>query len=115
MSKILVTGGTGYNGSHTVVELINAGHEPVIIDDLSNSEASVLDGIEAITGRRPAFYQADAGSREAVEKVLSEHPDLAPVSHFAAFLEVGQSVQKHLAYYQKNLNSTIHLHEVLCK
>src|SRR3546814_8509856 len=100
MSKILVTGGTGYIGSHTVVELINAGHEPVIIDDLSNSEASVLDGIEAITGRRPAFYQADAGSREAVEKLLSEHPDLAAVIHLAAFKAVGESVQKPLAYYR---------------
>ncbi|HEY9560353.1 MAG TPA: UDP-glucose 4-epimerase GalE, partial [Anseongella sp.] len=98
---------------HTVVELINAGHEPVIIDDLSNSEASVLDGIEAITGRRPAFYQADAGSREAVEKLLSEHPDLAAVIHFAAFKAVGESVQKPLAYYRNNLYSTINLLECL--
>src|SRR3546814_2086786 len=113
MSKILVTSGTGYIGSHTVVKLINAGHEPVIIDDLSNSEASVLDGIEAITGRRPAFYQADAGRREAVEKLLSEHPDLAAVIHFAAFKAVGESVKKHLAYYRNNLYSTITFIECL--
>lgn len=109
MSKILVTGGTGYIGSHTVVELINAGHEPVIIDDLSNSEVSVLDGIEAIAGRRPAFYQDDAGSRQAVEAIFSEHPDIAAVIHFAAFKAVGESVEKPIAYYRNNLYSTINL------
>lgn len=111
MAKILVTGGTGYIGSHTVVELINAGHEPVIIDDLSNSEVSVLDGIEQITGRRPAFYQEDAGSRPAVEKLFSEHPDIAAVIHFAAFKAVGESVEKPLAYYRNNLYTTINLLE----
>src|SRR3546814_11151789 len=107
MSKILVTGGTGYIGSYTVVELINAGHEPVIIDDLSNSEASVLDGIEAITGRRPAFYQADAGSREAVEKLLSEHPDLAAVIHFAAFKAVGASVDRKCVVKGKSVSVVV--------
>src|SRR5690606_2963381 len=113
MSKILVTGGTGYIGSHTVVELINAGHEPVIIDDLSNSELSVLDGIETIAGHRPAFYQNDAGDRQAVDELFTEHSDIAAVIHFAAFKAVGESVQKPLAYYRNNLYSTINLLECM--
>lgn len=113
MSKILVTGGTGYIGSHTVVELMNAGHEPVIIDNLSNSEASVLDGIQKITGRRPAFYQEDARSREAVQRIFTEHPDISAVIHFAAYKAVGESVMKPLAYYGNNLDSTINLLECM--
>ena len=113
MSKILVTGGTGYIGSHTVVELIGAGHEPIIIDDLSNSEVSVLDGIEQITGRRPVFYEEDAGNREAVEKIFSAHPDIRAIIHFAAFKAVGESVVKPLAYYKNNLYSTINLLECM--
>lgn len=109
MSKILVTGGTGYIGSHTVVELINAGHQPVIIDNLSNSEIEVLNGIEQITGQRPSFYQEDAGSKEAVQKIFTEHPDIEAVIHFAAFKAVGESVEKPLDYYRNNLYSTINL------
>ncbi|QEC54075.1 UDP-galactose 4-epimerase [Anseongella ginsenosidimutans] len=113
MSKILVTGGTGYIGSHTIVELINAGHEPVIIDNLSNSEISVLEGIRQITGHSPGFYQEDAGSREAVEKIIAAHPDITAIIHFAAFKAVGESVQKPLSYYRNNLDSTINLLECM--
>lgn len=113
MSKILVTGGTGYIGSHTVVELAAAGHEPVIVDNLSNSELSVLDGIGKITGRRPVFYEADVCSREAIRGIFAEHPDIAAVIHFAAFKAVGESVRIPLAYYRNNLDSTINLLECM--
>lgn len=113
MSKILVTGGTGYIGSHTVVELLNAGHEAVIIDNLSNSEAAVLDGIEQITGKRPPFYQEDVRNRTAVQGIFTDHPDISAVIHFAAFKAVGESVMKPLAYYGNNLDSTINLLECM--
>jgi len=115
MSKILVTGGTGYIGSHTVVELLEEGFEAVIIDNLSNSEVEVLDGISAITGKEPSFEKADLRDRELVFKVFEKHPDIQAIIHFAAFKAVGESVEKPLAYYENNLLSLIHLLEAMKK
>lgn len=109
MAKILVTGGTGYIGSHTFVELINDGHEAIIVDDLSNSEKSVLDGLEKITGIRPHFEQFNLCDREKVFKLFKDNPDIAAVIHFAAFKAVGESVQKPLEYYDNNIASLINL------
>ena len=86
---ILVTGGTGYIGSHTCVELIKAGYEPVIVDDLSNSKADVVDKIETITGKRPKFYQAGVQDADAMRKVFTENK-IDAVIHFAAFKAVGE-------------------------
>jgi UDP-glucose 4-epimerase len=113
MSKILVTGGTGYIGSHTVVELLEEGKEVVIIDNLSNSERDVLDGIRAITGKTPHFEEVDLRDREAVLGVFKKHPELEAIIHFAAFKAVGESVEKPLAYYENNLLSLIHLLEAM--
>jgi len=113
MKKILVTGGTGYIGSHTTVELQNAGYEVVIIDNLSNSNIRVLDGIERITDIRPVFYQTDCNDREAVEKVIIENPGIAGIIHFAASKAVGESVQIPLVYYRNNLVSLINLLELM--
>jgi UDP-glucose 4-epimerase len=113
MSKILVTGGTGYIGSHTVVELLEEGNEVVIIDNLSNSEREVLDGISAITGKKPWFEEVDLRDRDAVYGVFEKHPDLEAIIHFAAYKAVGESVEKPLAYYENNLLSLIHLLEAM--
>jgi UDP-glucose 4-epimerase len=115
MSKILVTGGTGYIGSHTVVDLLEEGMDVVIIDNLSNSERSVLDGIEAITGMRPTFEEVDLRDRKATFQVFEQHPDIAAIIHFAAFKAVGESVEKPLKYYENNLLSLIHLLEAMKK
>ena len=96
--KILVTGGTGYIGSHTTVELINAGYEVVIIDNLSNSEISVLDGIEAITGVRPAFVEGDCTDLDTLRRLFLDHPGIKGIINFAASKAVGESVQKPLLY-----------------
>jgi UDP-glucose 4-epimerase len=111
--KILVTGGAGYIGSHTTVELQNAGYDVVIIDNLSNSNASVIDGIERITGTRPAFSETDCNDREGVESVLAGNPGIAGVIHFAASKAVGESVRKPLLYYRNNLVSLINLLELM--
>ena len=92
--KILVTGGTGYIGSHSTVELQNAGYEVVIIDNLSNSNIEVLDGIERITGKRPTFVQADCTDMEALHQLFKENPGIKGIIHFAASKAVGESVQK---------------------
>lgn len=107
--KILVTGGTGYIGSHSTVELQNAGYEVVIIDNLSNSNIEVLDGIERITGVRPTFVQADCTDIEALRKLFEENPGIKGIIHFAASKAVGESVQKPLLYYRNNLLSLINL------
>lgn len=109
MAKILVTGGLGFIGSHTAVELINAGHKPVILDDLSNSTLKVLDGIEKISGKRPIFEQVDLKNREQVKGFLQRHNDFAGVIHFAAYKAVGESMEKPLAYYENNLSALISL------
>ena len=113
MQKILVTGGTGYIGSHTVVELINEGFDVVIIDDLSNSEIAVLDGIEKITGTRPPFEQFNLIDQTKVSDFFSKHHDIEAIIHFAANKAVGESVAKPLMYYRNNLISLINLLQVM--
>lgn len=111
--KILVSGGTGFIGSHTAVELINAGYDVVIIDNLSNSDKDSIDGIEKITGSRPAFIEGDVTDPVLVRKVFEEHPDIAGAIHFAASKAVGESVEKPLLYYSNNLMGLITLLEGL--
>ena len=112
---ILVTGGTGFIGSHTTVELQQAGYDVVIIDNLSNSKAEVLDGIEKITGIRPAFEQVDCCDMPALEGVFAKYPGIQGIIHFAASKAVGESVEKPLLYYRNNLNSLINLLELMPK
>ena len=107
--KILVTGGLGYIGSHTVVELQNKGHQVVIIDNLSNTRLSVIEGIEAITNQEPEFYKIDLSDVIAVNQFFNEHQDLDGVIHFAAYKAVGESVKTPLKYYQNNLFSLINI------
>lgn len=113
--SILVTGGTGYIGSHTTVELLNAGHKVVIVDNLSNSKALVVDRIEKITGKRPTFIKCDLLDKDALEKVFAEHPDIDSVVHFAGLKAVGESCQKPLLYYHNNLTGTFNLLECMLK
>ncbi|MBD5207768.1 MAG: UDP-glucose 4-epimerase GalE [Bacteroidales bacterium] len=108
-TKILVTGGTGYIGSHTVVELQQAGYDVVIIDNLSNSNAAVVDGIEAITGIRPAFVEGDCTDLDTLRTLFREHPGIKGIINFAASKAVGESVQKPLLYYRNNLVTLINL------
>ena len=95
---ILVTGGTGFIGSHTTVELQNAGYEVVIVDNLSNSNEKVLDGIEKITGIRPAFEKVDCCDYDGMERVFKKYPGIQGIIHFAASKAVGESVEKPLMY-----------------
>lgn len=113
MKKILVTGGAGYIGSHTVVELAQAGYEPVIIDNFSNSEESALAGIRAILGREVPCHRIDCGDAEALRQVFKAEGDVAGIIHFAAFKAVGESVQKPLAYFHNNVGSLITLLQVM--
>ena len=113
--SILITGGTGFIGSHTVVELIQAGETPIIVDNLCNSKEIVLDRIETITGKRPKFYKADLCDAEALDKVFSENPDIESVIHFAGLKAVGESVAIPATYYYNNLVSTLNLCEVMKK
>lgn len=108
-TRILVTGGTGYIGSHTCVELINAGYDVVIIDDLSNSKREVLDGIEAISGVRPAFVEGDCTDIDTLSALFAEYPDIKGIINFAASKAVGESMHKPLLYYRNNLNTLINL------
>ena len=110
--KVLVAGGAGYIGSHTVVELIKSGHEAVIVDDLSNAKADVIDRIQTITGVRPVFYEMDCKDNGALRKVFLEHK-IDAIIHFAAFKAVGESVQKPLQYYRNNLDTALSLLEVM--
>lgn len=112
---ILVTGGTGFIGSHTTVELQNAGYKVVIVDNLSNSQASVVDGIEKITGIRPAFEEVDCCDLEAMDKVFAKYPDIDGIIHFAASKAVGESVEKPLLYYRNNIVSLVNLLELMPK
>ncbi|MDR1757306.1 MAG: UDP-glucose 4-epimerase GalE [Culturomica sp.] len=107
--KVFVTGGTGYIGSHTVVELQQNGFEAVIVDNLSNSDIRVLDGIEKITGTRPEFEQFDLTDAGAVRDFFLRRRDIAAVIHFAALKAVGESVNKPLEYYHNNLNSLMNI------
>ena len=106
--KILVTGGTGYIGSHVVVELLNQNHEVVIIDSLINSKITVLDNIKKITGKSPTFYQANLTNFGTIEKIFKDH-NFDLVIHFAGLKSVSESVEKPLMYYQQNLTGTINL------
>lgn len=111
--KILVTGGTGYIGSHTAVELIEAGYEVVIIDNLSNSNIEVLDGIEAITGVRPVFFKGDCNNIEDLRRLFTQNPGIQGIINFAASKAVGESVQKPLLYYRNNLSTLINLLDLM--
>ena len=111
MARILVTGGTGYIGSHTTVELMQQGYDVVIVDNLSNSNADVLDGIEAIVGTRPPFEQVDCNDAVAMADVFTRYPDIVGVIHFAASKAVGESVEQPLMYYRNNLMSLVTLLE----
>ena len=112
---ILVTGGTGFIGSHTTVELQEAGYDVVIVDNLSNSKIEVLDGIEKITGIRPAFEEVNLEDKEATERVFQKYPNIEGIIHFAASKAVGESVEKPLMYYRNNVISLINLLEMMPK
>jgi UDP-glucose 4-epimerase len=107
--KILVTGGLGFIGSHTVVELQNQGFEVIIVDNLSNTSLTVLDGISAITGKIPAFEKLDLREKGKVQEFFKRHTDISGVIHFAASKAVGESVQDPLLYYENNINTLIYL------
>lgn len=107
--KILVTGGLGFIGSHTVVELQNEGFDVVVIDNLSNSSIDVLDGIEKITGKKPIFENIDLRDKNSVQNFFNKHNDIVGVIHFAASKAVGESVENPLLYYENNINSLVYL------
>ncbi len=111
---ILLTGAAGYIGSHTAVELLSAGEAVVIADDLSNSEESVIDRIEMITGRRPLFYRGDVADPAFTQRIFREN-EISAVMHFAGYKAVGESVEKPLAYYRNNLDTTLTLLETMAR
>jgi UDP-glucose 4-epimerase len=111
MSKILITGGLGFIGSHTVVELVNSGYEPVIVDNLANSDIKILDQLTKIIGYQPVFHQIDLCDVAGVKKLAELEPDITGVIHFAAFKAVGESVREPLKYYRNNFFSMINLLE----
>ncbi|MDR2026306.1 MAG: UDP-glucose 4-epimerase GalE [Prevotellaceae bacterium] len=113
MSKILVTGGTGYIGSHTVVELQNSGYEVIIVDNLSNSSIDVLDGITSITGKKPAFEKIDCRDKQDLAGVFKKYSGIEAIIHFAASKAVGESVEKPLLYYRNNLVSVLNILELM--
>ena len=110
--RILVTGGTGYIGSHTCVQLLERGDEVIIVDNLSNSKETVVDSIEKITGKRPAFYKADILDKEALDGIFTAHKPEA-VIHFAGLKAVGESVSMPLEYYHNNITGTLMLLDVM--
>lgn len=114
-NTILVTGGTGYIGSHTVVELQNAGFDVLIVDNLSNSSPDVIYGIEKITGKKPELVVADCSDTQKMDEVFRTHTDIAAIIHFAASKAVGESVEKPLLYYRNNLLSLITMLELSVK
>lgn len=109
MSKIIITGATGYIGSHTVVEFLNSGYDVVAIDNLSNSFESVLDGIEKICKKRPVFYKTDITDEKSLNKIFEEHNDASGVVHFAAYKAVGESVKNPLKYYHNNVLGLVNI------
>ena len=112
---ILVTGGLGFIGSHTTVELLEAGYQVVVIDNLSNSRIEVLDGIEKITGIRPFYENVDLRDYQATESVFEKYPNISGIIHFAASKAVGESVEKPLLYYRNNVVSLLNLLELMPK
>jgi len=113
--SILVTGGTGYIGSHTCVELLENGEKVIILDNLSNSKIETLDAIETITGKRPIFYKGDILDATILSQIFEENPDITAVIHFAGLKAVGESVQKPLEYYYNNVSGTLVLLQVMRK
>ena len=111
---ILVTGGTGYIGSHTVVELMQSGYDVVVCDNLSNSSPISLDRVAEITGKKPVFYEADIRDREAMNEIF-ENEKIDSVIHFAGLKAVGESVQKPWEYYENNIAGTLTLVDVMRK
>jgi UDP-glucose 4-epimerase len=109
MGKILVTGGTGYIGAHTVVELQNNGYEVVIVDNLSNSDIKILTQIETITGKKTAFVKLDLRDKSSIIEFLKEHGDISGVIHFAASKSVSESVKNPLLYYDNNISTLVNL------
>ena len=110
--RVLVAGGAGYIGSHTAVELINAGYEVVIVDNFSNSDASSLEGIRQITGVAPTFVEADCCDKEAMRRIFETY-DFDSAIHFAAFKAVGESVAEPMKYYRNNLISLVNILELM--
>lgn len=115
MANVLVTGGLGFIGSHTVVELQNAGHQVIIVDDLSNSSIEVLDGITRITGKKPIFEKLDLRDKNAVNQFFAKYNDIDGVIHFAASKAVGESVENPLLYYENNIGSLVYILQNLSK
>ena len=113
MKRVLLTGATGYIGSHVAVELVNAGYEVVGVDNFSNSTAKVLDGIEKILGRRIDFVEADCTDMEAFARVFDQYPDIEAAIHFAAFKAVGESCRMPLKYYENNISGTVSLLQIM--
>ena len=112
MKTILVTGGTGYIGSHTVTALIQAGYDVVVLDNLYNSSEAVLDRIETITGKKPKFYKTDILDKEGLKKIFAENP-IDAVIHFAGYKAVGESTQIPLTYYENNISGSINLYQAM--
>lgn len=112
-TKILVTGGTGYIGSHTVVELMCNGFDVVIVDNLSNSSLDVLEGITRIVGERPAFFHGDITDLSQLKRLFDEHPNIEGIINFAASKAVGESVHKPILYYRNNLNGLLNLLDLM--
>lgn len=113
--KILVTGGLGFIGSHTVVELQNEGYEVIVVDNLSNTSLSVLDGIQNITGKIPALEKLDLREKDKVQDFFKRHHDISGVIHFAASKAVGESVENPLLYYENNINALVYVLQELQK
>jgi UDP-glucose 4-epimerase len=111
--KILVTGGAGFIGSHTVLELANAGFEPILVDNFANSDRNVLTNLRIIAGRDFTFYEGDCNSVAFLNQIFTEHPDIEGVIHFAADKAVGESVQHPLKYYRNNVGSLVSLLDVM--
>jgi len=111
--KILVTGGAGYIGAHTAVELAQSGYQPIIVDNFSKSDRTLLDGVEKILNAKPVFYEGDCTDEAFLRKVFQEEKDIAGTMHFAAYKSVGESVQKPDIYYSNNINSLIALTRVM--
>jgi len=113
IKKILLTGGAGYIGAHTVVELIEAGYDPVVIDDFSRSDKTLLEAIEKVTGKCPEFVEGDCCDKDFLMKLFKSKGPVSSVLHFAAFKSVGESVEKPLDYYRNNIGSLVSLLEVM--
>ena len=115
MNRILVTGGAGYIGSHTVLELLNDGYHPVVIDDLSNSSEESLRRVAKITGKKPTFHQVNLLDKDKLDHTLANEPNIDGVIHFAAKKAVGESVEQPLSYYQNNVTGSLTLFELMNK